>query len=243
MHGVFGIVKNKLLFYPIVNCPDQRTVEFCLRDVKHVSRYRYMFQHNALELWMYNKKRSLLLVFEDKTIRENVYKHLKQHCEKLIKVEMAAVINRWINGEISNFEYLMFLNSAANRSFNDLSQYPIFPWVLSDYGCSELDLTNYEMYRDLSKPIGAINKSRLQLLKDNYVLELKDKTLTHPPCIYPTHYSTPGYVVYYLIRKVPEFIIKLQNGVFSPSERIFRSIEQTYYNSLKLSADFKELTP
>ena len=66
---MFGIVKNKLLFYPIVNCPDQTTVEFSLRDVKHVSRYRYMFQHNGLELWMYNKKRSLLLVFEDKTVR------------------------------------------------------------------------------------------------------------------------------------------------------------------------------
>lgn len=49
---------------------------------------------------------------------------------------MATIINKWINGEISNYEYLMYLNSAANRSFNDLSQYPIFPWILAEYGAS-----------------------------------------------------------------------------------------------------------
>ena len=39
----------------------------------------------------------------------------------------------WIQGSISNFDYLMFINTISNRSFNDLSSYPIFPWVLSDY--------------------------------------------------------------------------------------------------------------
>ena len=37
------------------------------------------------------------------------------------------------NGELSNFEYLMHLNTLAGRSYNDLMQYPIFPWVLADY--------------------------------------------------------------------------------------------------------------
>jgi hypothetical protein len=33
----------------------------------------------------------------------------------------------WQNGEMSNFDYLMYLNSLADRSFNDLAQYPVFP--------------------------------------------------------------------------------------------------------------------
>ena len=37
------------------------------------------------------------------------------------------------NGEMSNFQYLMHLNTLAGRSYNDLMQYPIFPWVLADY--------------------------------------------------------------------------------------------------------------
>ena len=36
-------------------------------------------------------------------------------------------------GEISNFEYLMCLNTLAGRSYNDLMQYPVFPWVIADY--------------------------------------------------------------------------------------------------------------
>ncbi len=56
----------------------------------------------------------------------------------------------------------MHLNQAGNRSFSDLSQYPIFPWVLSNFTSEELDLKNTSNYRDLSKPIGAINEERLQ---------------------------------------------------------------------------------
>lgn len=115
------------------------------------------------------------------------------------------------------------LNMLGNRSQNDLSQYPIFPWIFHTYD-SDFDLKNTELYRDLSKPIGAINKHRLRKLKDLYDLQLKDKTLSTPAHLYPTHYSTPGYVSYFLIRKIPEFIVRIQNGVFSPSDRIFRCV-------------------
>lgn len=33
-----------------------------------------------------------------------------------------ALTQRWINGEVSNFHYLMYLNTIAGRSFNDLTQ-------------------------------------------------------------------------------------------------------------------------
>ncbi len=49
-----------------------------------------------------------------------------------------AMTTKWLNGQISNFEYLMSLNTLAGRSFNDLTQYPVFPWVLSDYHSSQL---------------------------------------------------------------------------------------------------------
>ena len=63
----------------------------------------------------------------------------------------------WQNKEISNYEYLLHLNQAGNRSLSDLSQYPVFPWVLKDYECEEIDLEDESVYRDLSKPIGALN--------------------------------------------------------------------------------------
>jgi len=48
---------------------------------------------------------------------------------------------KWQRREISNFEYLMFLNTLAGRTFNDLTQYPVFPWIIKDYDSPTLDLT------------------------------------------------------------------------------------------------------
>lgn len=49
---------------------------------------------------------------------------------------------RWLRREISNFEYLMRLNRLAGRTYNDLSQYYVFPWVLADYSSDTIDLRN-----------------------------------------------------------------------------------------------------
>lgn len=64
----------------------------------------------------------------------------------------------WVDGKLSNFEYLMHLNTFAGRSFNDWGQYPVFPWVLRDYESETLDLTNPAVFRDLSKPMGALTE-------------------------------------------------------------------------------------
>jgi factor associated with neutral sphingomyelinase activation len=33
----------------------------------------------------------------------------------------------------------MYLNFVGNRSFNDLTQYPVFPWVIADYKNDKID--------------------------------------------------------------------------------------------------------
>lgn len=52
----------------------------------------------------------------------------------------------------------MFLNAIAGRSFLDWSQYPVFPWVLRDYESEHLNLSSPEVYRDLTKPMGALTE-------------------------------------------------------------------------------------
>lgn len=75
-------------------------------------------------------------------------------------------------GEISNFQYLMHLNTLAGRSYNDLMQYPIFPWVLADYASEELDLLSPTTFRDLSKPMGA-QVSFLYLLQKHCLVKMR----------------------------------------------------------------------
>lgn len=45
---------------------------------------------------------------------------------------------QWQRGHLSNYQYLLHLNNLADRSCNDLSQYPVFPWVLADYTSPQL---------------------------------------------------------------------------------------------------------
>ena len=61
--------------------------------------------------------------------------------------------------------------------------------------------------------------------------------------MYRVHYSLACNIKYFLIRKVPELIIRLQQEAVVPPDRIFTSIEQVYYRTMNGDGDFKELTP
>lgn len=155
-------------------------------DVKDVRRGRYLLRDCALEIYSVDGKNSLL-AFSDRTSRDAVYQNLLQLATTLTesaeesvagmhrdaKVEREGFFNfslvrgpsvtqRWENGELTNFQYLMFLNTLAGRSYNDLNQYPVMPWVLADYNSEELDLTNPATFRDLSKPMGAQTPKRAE---------------------------------------------------------------------------------
>lgn len=72
--------------------------------------------------------------------------------------------SKWARGKMSNFEYLIKLNIFSGRSFTDLSLYPIFPWIISKFDCKVLNLNDFQIFRDLTKPIGAIGEERLNEL-------------------------------------------------------------------------------
>lgn len=61
--------------------------------------------------------------------------------------------------------YIVLFFSLADRTFHDLTQYPVLPWIIQDYTSSMLNLNDVNVYRDLSKPIGALNPTRLERLK------------------------------------------------------------------------------
>ena len=149
----------------------------------------------------------------------------------------------WREGRISNFEYLMAVNRFSSRSVNDLYQYPVFPWVLSDYQTSELCLSQDTVYRDLEKPIGAIDPQARAEAENKYLQCIN--VPEDPPHHYGSHYSTSGAVVHFLIRLEPytSQAILLQDGQFDVADRLFSSIGQSYTCSLKVMGDYKELIP
>jgi len=81
---------------------------------------------------------------------------------------LATFTTEWQHGLISNFDYLMILNSASGRSYSDLTQYPVMPWILADYDSPQLDLFNPASFRDLAKPMGALDERRAALHRNKY---------------------------------------------------------------------------
>lgn len=67
----------------------------------------------------------------------------------------------------------MHLNTLAGRSYNDLMQYPVFPWILADYDSEELDFNNPKTFRDFSKPMGAQSEERLEQFQKRFKVNLK----------------------------------------------------------------------
>ncbi len=198
---------------------------------------------------------SILLAFESTEVRERVFRLLSQRSSSSISSPSSrlklplpchtdrsfveSALELWQAGQLDNFEYLLVLNSAAGRSFHDLSRYPIFPWVLSNYGEEEddgdcdddsiaLDLDDASCFRDLSKPIGALNEERFEDFRKRYESMVQQQKLQSQqqqqyqssqrnnlhdaPFMYGTHYSSPGYVLYYLLRVMPEHMLCLQSG-------------------------------
>lgn len=160
-------------------------------------------------------------------------------------VPLDHVVRQWQRREISNFDYLMYLNNEADRSMNDLTQYPVFPHVIADYKSKSLDLKSPESFRDLSKPIGALNPARLEHFKQRFrsMPERDDAMGIPPPFLYGTHYSTPGYVLHFLVRVAPEYMLCLQNGKFDAPDRSFLSTADSWDSCLNNPADLKELIP
>jgi hypothetical protein len=103
-----------------------------------------MFSYNSIRIQI-NSSQELIFTFEDKATTELILERFAEYwpnsIEKL-REELEKYQHMWVNGWMSNFDYLMLLNKLANRSFNDISQYPVMPWVLKQYSSSELDLEN-----------------------------------------------------------------------------------------------------
>jgi WD40 repeat protein len=163
---------------------------------------------------------------------------------------IGAITQRWIDRDISNFDYLMCLNIASGRTYQDVTQYPVMPFVLCDYASQSLDLNDPTVFRDLSKPMGAQKTSRMKQFQERYeqlkeMCESEDTDSTKP-FHYGTHYSTAATVSGYLVRLRPfdKIVRALQGGMFDLPDRIFSSMGHAFYSAAEGSlGDVRELIP
>ncbi|KAJ0067163.1 hypothetical protein NL108_012881, partial [Boleophthalmus pectinirostris] len=227
------------------------------QDIKDARFMRYHLEDNALEIFMKNGHCAFLVFLNRDHV--NAYKKLclavpslkgKGMTEVIANARKAPVVEKasllkWQRGEISNFEYLMHLNTLAGRTYNDLMQYPVFPWILADYDSETLDLANPSSFRDLSKPMGAQTEKRKQMFIQRYkeVDGSEGEGELSAQCHYCTHYSSAIIVASFLVRMEPfsQTYHTLQGDI---PERMFHSVKKEWDSASRDNmADVRELIP
>ncbi|XP_050428058.1 WD repeat and FYVE domain-containing protein 3 [Adelges cooleyi] len=246
----------------------KQSSKFSYDDIREVHKRRYLLQPIAVELFSADGRNHLLAL--PRKLRNKVFNRFMAYStsiadnahqsvagqKRTANVEQSTsllsnlmgettVTQRWVKGEISNFQYLMHLNTLAGRSYNDLMQYPVFPWILNDYESDNLDFSNPFIFRDFSKPMGAQCPQRLEQFLKRY-REWDDPHGETPPYHYGTHYSSAMIVCSYLVRMEPftQHFLRLQGGHFDLADRMFNSVREAWLSASKTNmADVKELIP
>ena len=231
----------------------QDSQQFTLHNVKFILPRRYLLRENGIEIWIMKTQKSYLFIFENEKRRNKVLGLLCKVCPRVRQqykfrdivepgkiVKIRKLTQQWQLREISNFDYLMELNIVGGRSYNDITQYPVFPWIINDFSSSKIDINDKSIYRDLSKPIGALNEQRLQDFVEMYT--------NSQPYYYITHYMSAAVALHYLRRIEPirTLISNLAQQGFNlilGNAVSFDSISNAWDSSLTNSHDVKEVVP
>jgi Beige/BEACH domain/PH domain associated with Beige/BEACH len=235
-----------------------KSIRWNLSELSHVYLRRCRLRDSALEMFfipsggssfggfgLYSPSTSLFLDFGSghdgnrrrddaassimKRAPPQTIKQWPDRSGQFLHEQLSRLTMGWVDGRITNFDYLLHLNMLAGRSYNDLTQYPVMPWVLSNYVSEEIpDLTDPNNFRDLTKPVGALNPDRLRDFLERYET-FADPTI--PAFMYGSHYSTSAGVVYHFLVRMHPFAglhRQLQGGYFDVADRLFSSVPRTW---------------
>uniref|UniRef100_A0A8K9Y083 Neurobeachin n=1 Tax=Oncorhynchus mykiss TaxID=8022 RepID=A0A8K9Y083_ONCMY len=270
VHGTLSITTTEIYFEVDEDDPSFKKIhtkvlayseglhgKWMFSEIRAVFSRRYLLQNTGLEVFMANRT-SVMFNFPDQaTVKRVVYSlprvgvGTSYGLPQARRISLATprqlfkssnMTQRWQRREISNFEYLMFLNTIAGRSYNDLNQYPVFPWVLTNFESEELDLTLPGNFRDLSKPIGALHPKRAVFSAERYDTWEEDGT---PPHHYGSLYSTANTTLLWMLRIEPftTFFLNANENQFDHPDRAFSGIARAWRNCQRDTADVKELIP
>ena len=238
--------------------------------IKEIITRRFLYMYQACEILSVDNKSYLINFFERGILSDNFYSEIKKLYpniqNKIVEnvkeyFEGKNFINDWNNGKINNFYFLNMLNKYSSRSYNDLQQYPIFPWLVLKYpenffenkkyillsslqkNNPKIILTSKRLYeqcnRLLQYPLSAQTEEQREELEKKY-----DKHYQSFKSHFSSHYSTNASIFYFLFRTSPftEGHIKFQGGQFDKVERMFFGPDN-YLKIAEISKDNREPTP
>ncbi|OHT00322.1 hypothetical protein TRFO_07986 [Tritrichomonas foetus] len=225
-HVEFSICNDSIM----LSMADNHRITIPLQNVLYILPRTHLHHKTAIEIFS-KDGRSLFLNFQESSSDE-IMKIIPniENMNYFIKPEDATLM--WKQNLFTNFEYLLLLNIFSGRSFNNPSQYPIFPWILKNY--NKLDLNEDDVFRDLSKPIGALNNENLEELK-----EIMEFMCEQGVGLFNKAMISPSDIYHYMCRLEP--FKTLKKNYFD--NRHFDSIINEWNNVMSEDSTFNELIP
>ena len=165
--GEIVVTEQKICFLATYRCK-YFYINCDIANISEIWLKRYQHQEKAFEIFL-DTNQSLFFSLqhqEDWKIIRDVFR------DKIVippdQNKISHMTQEWREGLLTNWEYLMTLNQYAGRTYNDLMQYPVFPWVLSNYTTEFLDITDENNFRKLHKPIAVQSVENEQHYINNY---------------------------------------------------------------------------
>ena len=234
MNNCFGSTFKKNL-----KDKDKVNLNINYEDIKYIFLRNYFYQNTAMEIYTTNNKSYFFNFKTDSDYNKCInqilsdihYREIKgedHKGRKLIgyeqifgvtsdkKIKSYYIINKmeeWQYCKISTMEYLMWLNIYSGRSFNDLTHYPIFPWIISNYTTSDLEDENN--FRNLSIPIGMMEFNDKSMMRKEKFIEIYDSVKSD----LKENFHDFNYQEY--LKKGDEYFYYYRNKKLKISERTF----------------------
>ena len=222
----------------------QKNILIFYDEIKEIINKRTLLLKMGIEIYLKNGKTYLFNFFLEEKFEE-FEKKIQKSKIKICKKEIKKYQDKWKKGEISTYYYIIKLNQFSSRTYNDPTQYPIFPWLLNNYKDINLffehpNLSYEDKIRIFKYPISL----QIEDLRIKAMQKFEDQDNIDYLVHLGTHYSTSSYIFYYLMRQNPfmKDLIKLQGYRQENSNRMFYSISHTL-NTVIEGIDSREIIP
>ena len=255
-------ISNKNYLFTSINfdkIQKSKRILFYYSNIKKYTKRQFLFKNQGIEFFLKNGKSFFFNLLLEKNLEDLIIILEKKTKINLKNESITPYLKKWLNSQISTYEYLNYINYFSSRSYNEVSQYPIFPWVTKnirkifednkDFEKTILDFTKEQLYNKLIEE----ENTGFRTFKYPISVQLKNK---REKCLFKyinsddikyhhySHFSTSAYIFYYLMRINPfiNCLIKLQSYKNENVNRMFISFESIQKLLLE-GNDNRELIP
>ncbi|ELP90565.1 alcohol dehydrogenase, putative [Entamoeba invadens IP1] len=220
------------------NMTSRECRELCIdvEDITSVHRMSVLYEDTALEIFHFYSLKSFILQFKSSTERSEFLSQLPIVPNEAQRFEEKTKL--WEKGMLSNYDFLYEVNRYANRTFLLLYQYPIYPWVTSEFS-NNFRVNDIRSYRNLEFPISLIDEKSRETSKRKLHESFDEKGYN-----YSCYLSSQSLVCRSMIRLQPfagMLWTEMSERCFEVGGRVFKSVENLFESSVEQSRS--ELIP